>query len=67
MCNELRPGWILKTPGQVKKTASHADHDGAHRLLSLLKLSPAHPLTGSDDQQVLRAALVTVSAGPGPS
>ena len=35
VCNELRPGWILKTPG-------------------------------SDEQQVLRAALVCVSSGPGP-
>lgn len=35
VCNELRPGWILKTPG-------------------------------SDEQQILRAALVCVSSGPGP-
>ncbi|CAE7740657.1 grpE [Symbiodinium pilosum] len=34
--NELRPGWVLKTPG-------------------------------SDEQQVLRAALVIVSSGPGPA
>jgi len=36
VCNELRAGWVLKTPG-------------------------------SDEPQVLRAALVCVSSGPGPS